>query len=98
MAGGTHLELVERERLAAPKAEGPSPRALGRAAPTVSRALRRDALPEGGHLPVHAEGCCRERRQRQAVLERGERLGRLARDRLPGGWSPAQITGWVPRG
>ncbi|MFL5334675.1 MAG: helix-turn-helix domain-containing protein [Geminicoccaceae bacterium] len=49
ISGGTHLEPEERERLAASKAEGLSPRAiaarLGRAASTVSRELRRDALP-----------------------------------------------------
>src|ERR671933_62216 len=78
MAGGTHPELGERERLAALTAEGLSlraiARALGRAASTVGRELRRDALPGGGYLPVHAEGCYRERRQRRAVLERDERL------------------------
>src|ERR687884_1429604 len=94
MAGGTHLELAERERLAALKAEGPSlraiARALGRAASTVSRELRRNALPKGGYLPVHAEGCYRERRQRRAILERDERLGRFVRDRPPGGGGPGQ--------
>src|SRR3954451_20541123 len=102
MAGGTHLELVERERLAALKAEGLSlraiARALGRAASTISRELRRNALPKGGYLPVHAEGCCRERRQRPAVLERDERLGRFVRDRLLEGWTPEQIAGWLKRG
>jgi IS30 family transposase len=48
MSGGTHLELEERERLAVLKAEGLSlraiARALGRAASTVSRELRRNAL------------------------------------------------------
>src|SRR5436190_17183342 len=80
MAGGTHLELEERERLAALKAEGLSlraiARALGRAASTVSRELRRNALPRGGYLPVHAEGCYREWRQRPAVLERDIKLAR----------------------
>jgi IS30 family transposase len=74
MSGGTHLTLEERERLAALKAEGLGLRAiaarLGRAASTVSRELRRNALPKGGYLPVHAEGCYLERRQRSAVLER----------------------------
>src|ERR687884_1200810 len=102
MPGGPHLELAERERLAAPKAEGLSlraiARALGRAASTVSRELRRNALPEGGYLPVHAEGCYRERRQRQAVLERDARLGRFVRERLPEGWTPEQIAGWLRRG
>src|SRR4051795_11774864 len=67
MPGGTHLELEEREQPAALKAEGLSLRAiaarLGRAASTVSRELRRNALPKGGYLPAHAEGCYRERRQ-----------------------------------
>src|SRR5881398_1250082 len=102
MAGGTHLELEERERLAAPKAGGLSlrsiARALGRAASTVSRELRRDALPRGGYLPVHAEGCYRERRQRPAVLERDAKLGRFVRERLLEGWTPEQIAGWLKRG
>ncbi len=102
MAGGTHLELEERERLAALKAEGLSlraiARALGRAASTVSREPRRNALPRGGYLPVHAEGCDRERRQRPAVLERDERLGRFVRERLLEGWTPERIAGWLKRG
>jgi Helix-turn-helix domain len=102
MSGGTHLELEERERLAALKAEGLSlrwiARALGRAASTISRELRRNALPRGGYLPVHAEGCYLERRQRQAVLERDERLGRFVRERLLEGWTPEQIAGWLRRG
>ena len=102
MSGGTHLTLDERERLAALKAEGLGLRAiareLGRAASTVSRELRRNALPRGGYLPVHAEGCYLERRQRPAVLERDERLGRFVRDRLLEGWTPEQIAGWLRRG
>ena len=102
MAGGTHLELEERERLAALKAEGLSLRAiarqLGRAASTISRELRRNALPRGGYMPAHAEGCYLERRQRPAVLERDERLGRFVRDRLLEGWTPEQIAGWLKRG
>ena len=102
MSGGTHLELEERERLAASKAGGLSlraiARALGRAASTVSRELRRNALPKGGYLPVHAEGCYLERRQRPAVLERDAKLGRFVRERLPEGWTPEQIAGWLKRG
>src|SRR3954447_27043763 len=102
MSGGTHLELVERERLAVLKAEGLSLRAiarqLGRAASTVSRELRRNALPRGGYLPAHAEGCYRERRQRQAILERDAKLGRFVRERLLEGWTPEQIAGWLERG
>ena len=102
MAGGTHLRLEERERLAVLKAEGLSLRAiaarLGRAASTVSRELRRNALPRGGYLPVHAEGCYLERRQRPAVLERDAKLARFVRERLLEGWTPEQIAGWLKRG
>ena len=102
MSGGTHLELEERERLAALKAEGLSrraiARALGRAASTISRELRRNALPRGGYLPVHAEGRYRERRRRPAVLERDAKLGRFVRERLLEGWTPEQIAGWLKRG
>src|SRR3954469_7138514 len=102
MPGGTHLRLEERERLAALKAEGLSLRAiaakLGRAASTLSGERRRNALPGGGYLPVHAEGCYLERRQRPAVLERDERLARCVRERLLEGWTPEQIAGWLERG
>jgi IS30 family transposase len=102
MSGGTHLRLEEREWLAVLKAEGLSLRAiarqLGRAASTVSRELRRNALPKGGHLPVHAEGCYLERRQRPAIVERDAKLGRFVRERLLEGWTPEQIAGWLKRG
>src|SRR5919205_1068710 len=102
MSGGTHLRLEEREQLAVLRAEGLSLRAiaarLGRAASTISRELRRNALPKGGYLPVHADGCYLERRQRQALLERDERLGRFVRERLLEGWAPEQIAGWLKRG
>jgi IS30 family transposase len=102
MSGGTHLRLDERERLATLKAEGLSLRAiagrLGRAASTVSRELRRNALPRGGYLPVHAEGCYLERRQRPAILERNAKLAWFVRERLLEGWTPEQIAGWLKRG
>src|SRR3954466_10437160 len=102
MAGGTHLELEERERLGALKGEGVGLRAIagarGRAASRISRELRRNALPKGGYLPVHAEGCYLARRQRQAVLERDAKLGRFVRERLLEGWTPEQIAGWLRRG
>src|SRR4029450_5727344 len=56
------------------------------------------ALPRGGPLPVHAEGCYRERRQRPAVLERDAKLARFVRERLLEGWTPEQIAGWLKRG
>ena len=101
-SGGTHLRLEEREQLAVLRAEGLSRRAiagrLGRAASTISRELRRNALPKGGYLPVHAEGCYLERRQRPAILERDQRLARFVRERLLEGWTPEQIAGWLKRG
>src|SRR3954454_8767963 len=102
MSGGTHRRLEERERLAALRVEGLSlrgiARELGRAASTVSRELHRNALPRGGYLPVHAEGCYRERRQRPAILERDAKLARFVRERLLEGWTPEQIAGWLKRG
>jgi IS30 family transposase len=102
MVGGRHLSLEERERLATLRAEGLSLRAiaaqLGRAASTISRELRRNALPRGGYLPVHAEGCYLERRQRPAILERDTKLARFVRERLLEGWTPEQIAGWLKRG
>src|SRR4028118_621473 len=102
MSGGTHLRLEERERLAVLRATGLGVRAiagqLGRAASTISRELRRNALPKGGYLPVHAEGCYGERRPRPAILERDAKLGRFVRERLLEGWTPEQIAGWLKRG
>src|SRR5512134_1225531 len=101
-SGGRHLRLEEREQLAVWRAEGLSRRAiaaqLGRAVSTISRELRRNALPRGGYLPVHAEGCYLERRQRQAILESDAKLGCFVRDRLLEGWTPEQIAGWLKRG
>jgi IS30 family transposase len=73
-------------------------RQLGRAASTISRELRRNALPKGGYLPVQAEGCYLERRQRPALVERDAELGRFVRERLVEGWTPEQIAGWLERG
>ena len=102
MSGGTHLRLEERERLAVLRATGLGVRAiagqLGRAASTISRELQRNALPKGGYLPVHAEGCYLERRQRPAIVERDAKLGRFVRERLLEGWTPEQIAGWLRRG
>src|SRR3712207_9495335 len=99
MWGGPHLPCEDGGRLAALKPEGrglgASAARLGRAGSTISRELRRNALPKGGYLPVHAEGCYLERRQRPAVLERDAKLGRFVRERLLEGWTPEQIAGWL---
>lgn len=97
MKGYTHLAAEERDRLTLLRASGMGVRAmareLGRAASTVSRELRRNALPRGGYRPDHAEGAYLLRRQRQAVLERDERLRRYVIQRLSEGWTPEQIAG-----
>src|SRR3954463_6491823 len=56
------------------------------------------AAPWRGSRRVRAGGAPRERRQRRAVLERDERLGRFVRERLLEGWTPEQIAGWLERG
>ena len=72
MSGYSHLTAKERDRLAALMAEGRSLRsiakALGRAASTISRELRRNALDSGAYLPHVADGAYMLRRQRAAVL------------------------------
>ena len=102
MAEYGHLNLVEREQIALLRAMGLSlgaiGRRVGRVASTISRELRRNALPKGGYQPVYAEGCYLARRQRPAVLERAPRLRRFVHQRLLEGWTPEQIAGWLKRG
>ena len=98
----SHLSLEEREQIATLRAEGLSLRAigkqLGRNASTLSRELERNALPSGGYRPVHAEGSYLLRRQRQAILERDQKLQSFVHQRLLEGWTPEQIAGWLERG
>jgi IS30 family transposase len=87
--------LAEREQVASERAHGRSwsaiARQLGRAPSTITREVRRNALPKGGYQPVHAEGCSRERRQRPAILEIEAKLRRFVHQRLVEGWTPEQI-------
>ena len=73
MPGYSHLTAEERDRIADLRAAGLSlraiARALGRAASTVSRELRRNALDSGAYRPHVADGSYLLRRQRRAVLE-----------------------------
>jgi IS30 family transposase len=71
---------------------------LGRSPSTISRELRRNALDTGRYSAQTADGAYLLRRQRNAVLERDERLARFVRDRLAEGWSPEQISGWLKSG
>ena len=82
-----HLTAVERDRIAALRAEGQSFRAiaqaLGRSPATISRELRRNALASGAYRPTIAEGSYLLSRQPLAVLERDPVACRL-RDGPPG--------------
>jgi IS30 family transposase len=98
MPGYSHLLDDERDQIAALKAAGRSigaiAKAVGRAKSTVSRELRRNALPSGRYSPLHAAGAYQRRRRREAILERDRRLRDFVGDRLAEGWTPEQIAGW----
>ena len=97
MPGYSHLTAEERDRIADLRAAGLSlraiARALGRAASTVSRELRRNALDSGAYRPHVADGSYLLRRQRRAVLEVDAKLATYVTDRLAEGWTPEQIAG-----
>ena len=97
-----HLSFTEREQIAILRVAGLSlsqiARRLGRVVSTISRELRRNALPKGGYQPVYAEGSYLARRQRAALLECDQRLRRFVHQRLLEGWTPEQIAGWLQRG
>jgi|SRR6516225_6916126 len=64
-----HLSEDERDQIGILRAAGHSigviARALGRAKTTISRELRRNALPSGGYSPLHAGGAYMLRRRRE---------------------------------
>jgi transposase, IS30 family len=97
MSEYAHLTAEERDRLAGLKANGLSLRAiartLGRAASTISREVRRNALDSGAYRPHVADGAYMLRRQRRARLETDLRLATYVTDRLSEGWTPEQISG-----
>ena len=72
--------------------------ALQRAKSTVSRELRRNALPSERYSPHHAAGAYQLRRRREAILEKDLTLRTFVRDRLAEGWAPEQIAGWLKAG
>src|SRR3954449_4395533 len=82
----SHLLAEERDQIAALKAAGRSigaiAKAVGRAKSTVSREVRRNALPSGRPSPLYAAGAYQRRRRREAVLERHRRLRDFVGDRL----------------
>ena len=97
MPGYSHLTADESDRLAELKADGLSlqaiARALGRAASTLSREPRRNALDSGAYRPHAADGAYLLHRRRAAIRETDTRLAAHGTARLWEGWTPEQIAG-----
>ncbi len=68
-------------------------RLMGRSSSTISRELRRNALPRGEYKPASADRIALSRRRRLSRIERLSPLGDHVRDHLAMGWSPEQIAG-----
>jgi len=102
MPAYSHLLDEERDQIAVMRAAGRSicaiARVLQRAKSTVSRELRRNALPSGRYSPLHAAGAYQLRRRREAILGKDHRLRSFVCDRLAEGWTPEQIAGWLKAG
>jgi IS30 family transposase len=71
MRSYSHLSEDERDQIGVLRSAGRSigwiARVLGRAKATISRELRRNALPSGGYSPLHAAGAYTSRRRREAI-------------------------------
>lgn len=97
-----HLNCEDRDQIAVLLVAGHNnasiARMLGRSPSTISRELKRNSLQSGRYSAQIADGGYMHRRQRNAVIERDERLALFVRDRLAEGWSPQQISGWLRSG
>ena len=97
-----HLSCEDRDQIAVLLVAGHNntsiARSLGRSPSTISRELKRNSLQSGRYSARIADGGYMQRRQRNAVIERDERLALFVRDRLAEGWSPQQISGWLRSG
>jgi IS30 family transposase len=102
MPAYSHLLDEERDQIAVMRAAGRSicviARVLERAKSTISRELRRNALPSGRYSPLHAAGAYLLRRRREAILDKDDGLRSFVCDRLAEGWTPEQIGGWLKAG
>ena len=91
------FSLEERCELARLYADGRSIRqiaaALGRAASSVSREVKRNSGAQIGYKPVHADELNWARRWRGSRLVRQPALYELVMNKLVMGWSPEQIAG-----
>lgn len=72
-------------------------RLMGRSGSTISRELRRNALPVSGYRPVSADRMALARCRRQSRIERLSPLRTYVGDGLAMGWSPEQIAGRLRR-
>ncbi len=93
----TQLDIDERYELFRLREAGVAQKEMAllmnRLESTISRELRRNALPKGGYRPGSADRIAQSRRRRCSKLERLNPLGQQVRDRLAMGWSPEQIAG-----
>ncbi len=93
----TQLDIDERYELFRLREAGIAQKEMAllmnRSESTISRELRRNALPKGGYRPGSADRIALSRRRRCSKLERLNPLGQQVRDRLAMGWSPEQIAG-----
>jgi len=97
---GTHydqLDIDERYELyrlhEAGKAVREIGRLMGRSSSTISRELRRNALPRGEYKPGSADRIALSRCRRLSRIERLSLLRSYVGDSLAMGWSPEQIAG-----
>ncbi len=72
-------------------------RLMGRSPSTISRELRRNALPRGEYKPGSADRIALSRCRRLSRIERLNPLRTHVGDRLAMGWSPEQIAGRLRR-
>ena len=68
-------------------------RLMGRSSSTISRELRRNALPRGEYKPGSADRIALSRCRRLSRIERLNPLRSYVGDSLAMGWSPEQIAG-----
>ncbi len=96
------LTLIEREEISRGLVEGRANRAiaaaLGRAASTISREIRRNAGPQG-YRASRADQAAWDRgcRPKLCKLVQNRELSQLVASKLRLEWSPEQVAGWLKR-
>ena len=92
-----HFSMEERYEISHLREQGYSIRkiasALGRAASSVSRELKRNSGKTIGYKPSYADELCWARRWRGSCLLRHPKLYEYVMSKLAIGWSPEQISG-----